>query len=228
MIQEEDFQRMAASGITVVRVPCGYWNWITYPDGATPNGSHSKEMRLLQSIPPATYRKYFDRIFTSARKYGLRVLLDLHGLPGSQNGEMHSGLTVGTPHFDTDWNKYKAVEAVTAMAKYASEGSRLETLYGLQIINEPNHYQYDIHDFLDRYYDEAIIAARRFLPAQVPIIVFEWTYNFENWSDDRFSYDQYGTVMWVRYVTLCIVFAKRILNYNCQVLFLCNSEEGGS
>ena len=35
--------------------------------------------------------RYFLRILDWARKYGLRVCLDLHTIPGSQNGYNHSG-----------------------------------------------------------------------------------------------------------------------------------------
>lgn len=35
--------------------------------------------------------KYVLRIFRWARKYGLRINLDLHTAPGSQNGYNHSG-----------------------------------------------------------------------------------------------------------------------------------------
>jgi len=124
----------------------------------------------------------------------------LHGLPGSQNGEMHSGLTVEHSQFDTEWNKQKAIEAVEIMAKYVSaKNSRLQSLYGIQVISEPNHHQpnTDPHDFLDDYYDQAIMGARNNgIPYEIPIIVFEWTYFFDQWEDDRFSYAQYGNVIW--------------------------------
>ena len=202
MIQEEDFRRMAASGITVVRVPCGYWNWIAYPDGATPNGNHAERMRVLQSVPPTRYRPYFDRIFAYAAQHGIQVLVDLHGLPGSQNGEMHSGLTQQYSFFDTEWNKQKAIEAVEAIAQYVSSnnGSRLKDVYGIQIINEPNHFRVDNHAFLDTYYEEAIRAARRHVDARIPIIVFEWPYNFERWPDHRFPADEFGAVLWDTHV----------------------------
>jgi len=170
-------------------------------------------MRVLQSISPSRYRKYFDRIFHYARKYHIQIILDLHGLPGSQNGEMHSGLTVEYSQFDTDWNKQKAIEAVEEMVKYCinmdnkdkESKSSLSTLYGIQIINEPNHYRDDDtnnHDFLDTYYDEAIRAARQVgLPLYIPLIVFEWTYNFDRWPDNRFDdYDIYGDVIWDTHV----------------------------
>ena len=34
---------------------------------------------------------YFNKAIGWSRKYGLRILLDFHGLPGSQNGWNHSG-----------------------------------------------------------------------------------------------------------------------------------------
>jgi glucan 1,3-beta-glucosidase len=42
-----------------------------------------------------TIYRYFLQVLGWARKYGLRVLLDLHALPGSQNGAQiqHIGLS---------------------------------------------------------------------------------------------------------------------------------------
>jgi len=204
-INDEDFAKMAAMGVNVLRVPCGYWNWVTYPGSSTPNGFFTEKMAVLQTLHPDVYRPYFDRIFNSAKKHGIKVLLDLHGLPGSQNGEMHSGHQVEHPQFNTEWNKWKAVEAVENMANYVMDSSvkegRLDTLYGIQVINEPNHYVDDPREFLDQYYEEAIAAARKAgLPKEVPMIVFEWTYNMWKWEDDRFDYETYGNVMWDTHV----------------------------
>ena len=195
-IKDTDFEQMATMGVNVVRVPCGYWNWVTYPDGSTPDGVHPDRMRVLQTIKPERYQPYFDRVFDSAKKHGIKILLDLHALPGSQNGEMHSGLTAPHAQFNTDWNKKKAVEAVEQMAKYCRK--RIDTLYGLQVINEPNGYgkKVDPHVFLYQYYKAAIKSARKHLPKDIPIIVFEWTYNFKKWKNDRFPYDKYGNVIW--------------------------------
>ena len=67
---------------------------------------------------------YIDKVLELSRKYKIKVLLDLHGAPGSQNGEIHSGLDLGSyknllvpflkpPHyFNTDKNKAIAVQAV--------------------------------------------------------------------------------------------------------------------
>ena len=192
-IRQDDFRDMTDHGINVVRVPCGYWNWVTFSGEQTPNGREQERMRVLQSVVPERYIAFFDRVFENAAKYGLKVLLDLHALPGSQNGEMHSGISKSCPEFDTDWNLEKAVEAVSAMARYCA---RQGSLYGIQVINEPNNYLRDVHRFLDKYYERAILAAREYLPPHVPIVVFEWVSNFGKWPSGRFAAVKYGTVVW--------------------------------
>ena len=63
-----------------------------------------------------SYRPYIDKIFSYARKYGIKVMLDLHGAPGSQNGASHSGCSLDQIYWDTDWNKQNTLEAVKAIA----------------------------------------------------------------------------------------------------------------
>jgi glucan 1,3-beta-glucosidase len=59
--------------------------------------SHSSRAYLGSKTHPAwgselllTIR-YFTKAISWARKYGIRILLDYHALPGSQNGWNHSG-----------------------------------------------------------------------------------------------------------------------------------------
>lgn len=75
-ITEDTFKAIAAAGLDHVRIPFSYWAVEVY-DG-----------------DPYVFRtswRYLLRAIEWARKYGLRVNLDLHGLPGSQNGWNHSG-----------------------------------------------------------------------------------------------------------------------------------------
>jgi aryl-phospho-beta-D-glucosidase BglC (GH1 family) len=60
-----------------VRLPVGYWNVIEDPYHRYAPKDHTKAL------------KYIDLCFDWAEKYGLTVLLDLHGAPGSQNGIDH-------------------------------------------------------------------------------------------------------------------------------------------
>ncbi|KAK2591491.1 hypothetical protein QQS21_010811 [Conoideocrella luteorostrata] len=75
-VTEDTFKDIAAAGLDHVRIPFSYWAVDVY-DG-----------------DPYIFRtswRYLLRGIEWARKYGLRVNLDLHALPGSQNGWNHSG-----------------------------------------------------------------------------------------------------------------------------------------
>ncbi|KAI0908249.1 glycoside hydrolase family 5 protein [Ustulina deusta] len=75
-VTEQTFKEMRDAGLDHVRIPYSYWAVQTYDDD------------------PYLFRiswRYLLRGIEWARKYGLRVNLDLHGLPGSQNGWNHSG-----------------------------------------------------------------------------------------------------------------------------------------
>lgn len=91
------------------------------------------------------YEPFIDRVFNFAKKYGMKILLDMHGLPGSQNGENHSGCITGTDNyrlqwnktvhfFDNDFNKDLAVRSLGLMAKKCQEN--IDNCYGVQLINE--------------------------------------------------------------------------------------------
>lgn len=207
-ILEQHFADMRRRGVELVRVPCGYWNWVTYSgdDGpvavadceGVPVAQRLKNLHRIAT--PEDYQVYFDRLFEFARSNGIKVLLDLHGLPGSQNGEIHSGACLEitenrTTYFEAEANKEMAVKAVQAMAKYARDKG--STLFGIQVINEPHLQSADNgHAFLRDYYRRAILAAREFLDASVPIVLFEWTYRTENWEDNAFPESDFGAVLW--------------------------------
>jgi hypothetical protein len=50
--------------------------------------------------------------------------------------------------------------------------------------------------FLDGYFQDAIIAARKHLDQEVPVVLFSWTFSFDYWSQNHFPEDTYGKVMW--------------------------------
>ncbi|SAL95012.1 hypothetical protein [Absidia glauca] len=75
-IQESDFKTIRAMGFNHVRIPIGHWS-----------------IRPLAHEPfvPYVAWSYLLRGIQWARKYGLRVMVELHTAPGSQNGWNHSG-----------------------------------------------------------------------------------------------------------------------------------------
>lgn len=73
---EKDFAAIAGAGLNWIRLPIPFWAIQKYDNEP-----------FLEGVA----WKYVLKAFEWARKYGIRINLDLHALPGSQNGYNHSG-----------------------------------------------------------------------------------------------------------------------------------------
>lgn len=158
-ITEADFIWLADHGINAVRIPVGYW----LIDG---------------DAPYAAGAKYLDWAFLMAEKYRIAVLLDIHGLPGSQNGNDHSG-RIGRAL----WQKEPDFQrrSLAYVKKFAERYANEPALWGIEVINEPNPGILQIS--LRRYYRRAYRLLDGLLPSHVKIIysdawsprIFAWT-----------------------------------------------------
>lgn len=207
-IKEEHFELMARLGFRIVRLPLGYWNVIDVPAGGTPAGPPEAVVRwrALQAIlPAAKYRKWIDMVFTFAKKYGLTVLMDLHGAPGGQSGSQGTGCGMGklhVRHFPSvpaavGWNTMLGVLTIEAMAKIcADHGS---TCFGIELLNEPYDPGLGKHSrhHLQSFYHRAILSARKHLDKDKPLVIFEWAPRMWYWRHQRnwFTQEIYGRVM---------------------------------
>ncbi|KAF8912303.1 glycoside hydrolase family 5 protein [Mucidula mucida] len=75
-ITEQDIAEIAGAGLNWLRIPIAFWAIETWDDEP-----------FLEKVSWT----YMLKVLGWARKYGLRVCLDLHAVPGSQNGYNHSG-----------------------------------------------------------------------------------------------------------------------------------------
>lgn len=114
-ITESDFENIRALGFDLVRLPVGYWLFDDH-DGFV----HCKP--------------HVDAAFGWAKKFGLRVLIDLHTAPGSQNGWDHSGRAgeLGWHRSDTNINS-----TLSVLQRIAKEYGSHPYLYGVEVLNEP-------------------------------------------------------------------------------------------
>jgi glucan 1,3-beta-glucosidase len=77
-VTEDDIRRLSEMKVNALRIPVGDWMWAPYgPYAGCTEGALAE----------------LDRALDLAHKYGMRVLLDLHGVRGSQNGFDNSGRT---------------------------------------------------------------------------------------------------------------------------------------
>ncbi|KAL8740738.1 MAG: hypothetical protein Q9190_006589 [Brigantiaea leucoxantha] len=124
-IKEDDFQAIKDAGFDHVRIPYSYWAVTTYPGDPY--------------VPKISWR-YLLRGIEYCRKYGLRVNLDLHALPGSQNGWNHSGRqgAIGWLNgTDGDLNAQRSLDIHTQLSTFFAQPryKNVITIYGLA--NEP-------------------------------------------------------------------------------------------
>jgi glucan 1,3-beta-glucosidase len=135
-LSAEDFQWMAAHRLNAVRIPVGYW----VLNGDKPY--HAAPAML-------------DWAFDQAAKNGLKVLLDLHGAPGSQNGWDHSGRQ-GTLGWHT--SKVNIARTVQTLEGFARRYGKRDNLMGIELLNEP---RWDVPiDILKSFYQEAYRRVR--------------------------------------------------------------------
>ncbi|KAF3761513.1 family 5 glycoside hydrolase, partial [Cryphonectria parasitica EP155] len=124
-VTESTFAEIADAGLDHVRIPYSYWAVQTYDDD------------------PYLFRtswRYLLRAIEWARKYGLRVNLDLHALPGSQNGWNHSGRQGPIGWFNgtnSTQNVQRSIDVHDRLSKFFAQPryENIITHYGL--VNEP-------------------------------------------------------------------------------------------
>ncbi|KAJ8120666.1 hypothetical protein ONZ43_g2681 [Nemania bipapillata] len=128
-VTEQTFKEIQEAGLDHVRIPYSYWAVQTYDDD------------------PYLFRiswRYLLRGIEWARKYGLRVNLDLHGLPGSQNGWNHSGRLgpIGWLNgTNGDLNAQRSLDIHDRLSKFFAQDryKNIIAFYGLA--NEPQMVQ---------------------------------------------------------------------------------------
>ncbi|KAL9315760.1 hypothetical protein ACSQ67_016761 [Phaseolus vulgaris] len=92
------------------------------------------------------------------RKYGLKIILDLHASPGSQNGFQHSGSRDGSQEWGkTDENINQTVHVIEFLsARYAKSPS----FYAVELLNEPLSPGVTV-EMLNKYYKAGYEGVRR-------------------------------------------------------------------
>ncbi|EGN93094.1 glycoside hydrolase family 5 protein [Serpula lacrymans var. lacrymans S7.3] len=95
-ITESDFAAIANAGLNHVRLPIGYWAFEVGPG----------EPYIQGQLP------YLQKAVTWAGNYGLKVIVDLHGAPGSQNGYDNSGHRISFPEWQSNQTNVDRTDAI--------------------------------------------------------------------------------------------------------------------
>ncbi|KAH9901105.1 glycoside hydrolase [Cubamyces lactineus] len=149
-VNDSDFQYLASIGINTVRLPIGYWS-------LGPSFCQGTPFEPFSDVYQNSWSRVV-RAINSAADAGIGVLVDLHGAPGSQNGQPHSGISDGNVNlFDSDWYINKTMSVLTFLME---ELVNVTNVVGIQILNEPQNVA-SLPDF----YSQAISTMRQVSPA---------------------------------------------------------------
>ncbi|KAH8551538.1 glycoside hydrolase superfamily [Umbelopsis sp. PMI_123] len=148
-VTKDTFARITQLGFDHVRIPIGYWAVKTWEG---------------DPYVPRLSMAYFLQALEWAREYGLRVNVDLHSAPQSQNGWNHSGrqghvrwLAKGATNSTTEITQI--LEVIDVLTQIATSPRYKNTIRIFGVLNEPNMSEMEVHQLL-RFYDSAYRLVR--------------------------------------------------------------------
>lgn len=127
-ITEADFLNIASLGIDTIRIPVPYF--------------------IFGDVPPFIGAiDYLDKAFSWAEAYNLKILIDLHTVPGSQNGFDNGGIS-GVQNWAQHSDQVDF--AISVLRRLAERYGQRVGLYGIEVLNEPATAEM-FQTMLDRY-----------------------------------------------------------------------------
>lgn len=187
-ITERDFEDISMKGFNAVRIPVPFF--------------------LFEDVGPYIHcYEYLDKAFRWAKRYGLKILVDLHTAPGGHNGTDNSGIC-GICLWSTkeEYVEYTRNVLERIAERYGDE----EAMWGIGVLNEPmcsdteaakmlnirNFMQFYVSvdkeaakgntnytlDFLKKFYIDAYTGIRKFMGPE-KYVVFCDAFELEIWDD---------------------------------------------
>ncbi|KAI9806485.1 MAG: exo-1,3-beta-glucanase [Piccolia ochrophora] len=120
-VKLDDFERIAEAGFNTVRIPVGYWAFKKI-DGDP----------FVQGAAP-----YIDTAIEWARSTNLKVWIDLHGAPGSQNGFDNSGQKTENIGFQQGGNEQHTLEVLAIISEKYAQPEYQDVVVAIELLNEP-------------------------------------------------------------------------------------------
>ena len=182
-ITERDFATIKGFGLNTVRIPIPYFVF----------GDCPPFIGCIEEV---------DKAFNWAEKYDLKILLDLHTVPGSQNGFDNGGIS-GVCKWAKDNENVEFT--LNVLEKLAKRYGTRKGLLGIQPVNEPlTESAWEEFDVLERYkardpemakgsgpvpiaflkefYKTAYDRVRRYMPEEKMFVIHDG-FDFKAWKD---------------------------------------------
>jgi glucan 1,3-beta-glucosidase len=174
-ITEEDIRFVSSAGITHVRIPVGFWMFLS-----TGELRDHGEPYVTGSWP------YLVRCLGWLKKHGVKAIVDLHGAPGSQNEWPHNG-HAGSAKWGTGDTVERTLDIVEEMARriqsLEDDPRYSGTVAGLALLNEPQFWVLSGGlDVVRHYWIQAYGRARKHLDADRFMLIIDGAYAEGAWN----------------------------------------------
>jgi glucan 1,3-beta-glucosidase len=183
-VTEDDLRNLSSFGITHVRVPVGYWIVMTQEEL-----DHYQEPWIIGDW------SYLIRGIQLAKKYNLKMAIDLHNAPGGQNPWQHAGRSNcskwGTG--DTVNRTLDILERlVIRIADLENDNTTSGVVTAIGVLNEPFAWQLAGGiATVQNYYLKAYDVVRKYLSAEKCLVIMDgaFTWNAFNgfMSDPKYQ-----------------------------------------
>ena len=156
-----DFQKIASAGFNTVRIPIGYWAFQKFDNDS-----------YVQGAAP-----YLDNAINWARQTGLKVWIDLHGAPGSQNGFDNSGQRTSNLQFQQGNNTQNTLQVLQQIAdRYAKQQ---DVVSAIELLNEPLGPELDLNN-LKQFYTSGYGEVRS--DSNTPVVIHDAFQTASYWN----------------------------------------------
>lgn len=119
-ITEDDIAKISKLGLNMVRIPIGYWAYQTLDSDPYVQGQD----------------KYLKKALKWCRNHDVKVWIDLHGAPGSQNGFDNSGLR-DEYGFQSGDNTQTTLDVLAQILEKYGGSDYEDVVIGIELLNEP-------------------------------------------------------------------------------------------
>lgn len=185
-ITEEHLETLSKNKINLLRVPIGDWMYDPYgPFSVVENGVKCTDGAI----------EYLDHLFTLSKKYNIQILLDLHGIKGSQNGFDNSGQAMDVKivnntfehwlirkanwigEFDIESKSYPILDEELirrnkiVLLHIIKKYYNYDMLYGLCVLNEPWEFTPEL--FLKQFYQDVFNIFTEYMSSDKKFIIHD-------------------------------------------------------
>ena len=124
---------------------------------------------------------YVDAAIDWARQTGLKVWIDVHGAPGSQNGFDNSGHRIKTPGWESGDSVKQIREVIQFLANKYAQPSYQDVVAAIELLNEPLASALESTDTLVQFYKDGYGDVRSV--SDTPVVLHDAFEQGGYWND---------------------------------------------